>query len=313
MVSLVLFLSKEDLWYVIAFIAVIASTILIISIWKDAKFGTIANVKILIAVLLGFSASTYNGWYKNEVKTGLKQTASDADSILTEADMSNLPDPVRKYIRYTGFLGKPKVRNFKVEFTGQLRKNEQSAWMPFTSEQYNFMKTSTRLFFLKAIMKGLPVAGFHSFKNGDAFMDIRLLSLLKVQYQKGKEMGIAETVTFFNDMCFMAPATLIDKRIKWLKIEGNRVQTEFINNNITISAWLVFNDDGELINFISEDRYAAAENNTMQKLPWLTPARDYMDINGIKLATNAEAVYKYPDRDLCYGTFHLTNAEYNCS
>jgi hypothetical protein len=80
--------------------------------------------------------------------------------------------------------------------------------MPFTSEQYNFMDASTRLFFMKAVMKGLPLSGFHSFTNGDAFMDIRLLSLFKVQYQSGKEMGIAETVTFFNDMCCMAPASL---------------------------------------------------------------------------------------------------------
>ena len=50
-------------------------------------------------------------------------------------------------------------------------------------------------------MKKLPIAGFHSFKNGTAFMDIRLLSLFTVQYESGQDMGIAETVTFFNDMC----------------------------------------------------------------------------------------------------------------
>lgn len=60
-----------------------------------------------------------------------------------------------------------------------------------------FAKATTRLFFMKAVMKGLPVSGLHSFKNGVAFMDIRLLSLFKVQFQSGKEMGIAETVTFF--------------------------------------------------------------------------------------------------------------------
>jgi hypothetical protein len=30
----------------------------------------------------------------------------------------------------------------------------------------------------------------------------------------GDMMFKAETVTFFNDMCFLAPATLIDKRIE---------------------------------------------------------------------------------------------------
>lgn len=88
------------------------------------------------------------------------------------------------------------MNNFKIEFTGKIRKDEKSEWMPFTSEQYNFMENPTRLFFMKATMKGLPVAGYHCFKNGNAFMDIRLLSLFKVQYLAGTEMNLSETVTF---------------------------------------------------------------------------------------------------------------------
>ncbi|MDP4240677.1 MAG: hypothetical protein Q8904_14535 [Bacteroidota bacterium] len=161
-------------------------------------------------------------------------------------------------------------------------------------------------------MKHLPVAGFHRFVNGDAFMDIRLHSLFKVQYQSGKEMGIAETVTFFNDMCCMAPATLIDKRIKWLSVENNKVRASFTNNHITISGSLYFNNKGELTDIISEDRFATNENGKMEEIPWSTPLKNYKIINKRKLATYAEAIYNYPAGDLCYGTFSLTNIEYNC-
>jgi hypothetical protein len=311
-VSGLLYLGKTDWWYIITFLAVVFSTVLIISVWSDAKFGTLANLKILLLVVVGFATQRYYTWYKNEVRNGLIHSESLSDSLLTEEDIRDLPEPVRKYIQYTGSVGKPKIKNFKVEFTGRIRKNEKSAWMPFTSEQYNFPNASTRLFFMNAVMKGFPVAGFHSFKNGDAFMDIRLLSLLKVQFQSGKEMGIAETVTFFNDLCFMAPATLIDKRIKWIETDGNRVHAQFTSNKITISAWLEFNDAGELTGFVSEDRYAVNENRAMERLPWLTPASDYRNLNGIRLATYAEAIYKYPAGDLCYGTFVLKGVRYNC-
>ena len=173
------------------------------------------------------------------------------------------------------------------------------------------MGATTRLFFMKAVMKGLPVAGFHRFINGDAFMDIRLLSLFKVQYQSGKEMGIAETVTFFNDMCCMAPATLIDQRIKWLDSDDNSVNAEFSNNGITISARLYFNDKGELVNFVSDDRYAAGENNIMKRLRWSTPIKEYREVDGYKLPAYAEAIYSYPEGDLCYGTFNLRLITYN--
>ena len=142
-------------------------------------------------------------------------------------------------------------------------------------------------------------------------MDIRLLSLFKVQYMEGKEMNISETVTFFNDLCCMAPAALIDERIKWLETEGNKVKATFTDFGITVSAWLHFNEKGELVNFVSEDRYAASENGETIKLKWSTPLRDYKITNGYKLASYAEAIYTYPDGDFTYATFSLKDLRVN--
>jgi len=261
---------------------------------------------------VGFGMSSFHAMYRKDVKKQLTGITTSADALLTETDIAALPEPVKKYIRYTGSLGKPKVNNFKLTFNGKIRKDEQSPWMPFISEQYNFIDSSNRLFFMKAVMKGLPVAGYHCFKNGDAFMDIRLLSLFKVQYQDGVEMGISETVTFFNDMACMAPATLIDKRIKWLESDSSQAKAEFTSNGITIAATLYFNEKGELSNFISGDRYAAGKNNSMQKLPWSTPLYDYKEVDGYRLAGYAEAIYSYPEGELCYGTFNLKKVSYNC-
>ncbi len=308
--SAILVLLKEGYWATFSLAAVVISQIVIILSWQDAKFGTIANVIILIASLIGYGTWRYQNKYKNEVKTNLQQKAYFQNTLLSEMDIQHLPVQVKKYLRYTGCLGKPKINNFKIEFVGKIRKDEQSEWMPFTSEQYNFMAIPTRLFFMKAVMKRLPVAGYHVYKNGDAYMDIRLLSLFKVQYQDGDEMNKAETVTFFNDMCCMAPATLIDNRISWQEISENMVKATFTNNGITITAELFFNEVGELVNFKSNERYNAEAGKI---LPWATPLRDYKEVNGYKLAGYAETIYTYPDRDLCYGTFEISSIKYNCS
>lgn len=304
----ILFAFKNSNWWLFGIIALVISQVLIILFWHDAKFGTIPNVIILIASIIGYGTWSFYSKYQEEVNTGLQQKAYFQESELTETDIRQLPEPVKRYLRYTGSIGKPKVNCFKVEFTGKIRKNEQSEWMPFASEQYNFMETPTRLFFMKAKMKGLPVDGYHCFKDGVAFMDIRLFSLFKVQYMDGEEMSLSETVTFFNDMCCLAPPTLIDKRIKWLEVETNKVKASFTNNNITVFAWLYFNDKGQLVNFISDDRYSA---DAGKQLPWATPLSDYQEINGYKLFQNAEVIYSYPDRDLCYGTFKLITVKYN--
>jgi hypothetical protein len=298
-------------WWLFFILAILISQYQIFTYWKGAKMGTLINFVLVFTTISGYAAWHFHNTYKNEVEALLRKESKAIDPVLTEPDIEHLPNPVKKYLRVTGSMGKPRVKNFGVVFEGQIRKDEKSGWMPFHSVQYNFMDASARLFYMKATMWELPVTGFHSFRNGTAFMDIRLLSLFKVEYQSGQEMGLAETVTFFNDMCCMAPATLIDKRVKWLEVNGNTVKVEFVNNKISIVAWLYFSDNGELINFISDDRYALTAGS-MERLRWSTPIQDYVEIKGNRLAGYARVIYRYPAGDFCYGIFQLQDIEYNC-
>ncbi len=56
------------------------------------------------------------------------------------------------------------------------------------------------------------------------------------------EMNISETVTLFNDMCLLAPSTLIDKNIKWMVKDNYTVIADFTLSYNTISATLEFNE-----------------------------------------------------------------------
>lgn len=305
----VLLVLRNDYWWLFSAIAIIISQYLILANWSKARLGTIANFILLIVTVAGYGTWSYYKKYKVEAAGYLMQVPAEQE-LLTEADISHLPPVVQKYLHYTRSVNKPKIRNFKVLLTGRIRKNETSDWMPFSCEQYSFIAPSVRLFFMKATMKRLPVAGFHSFKNGNAFMDIRLLSLFRVQYEAGREMSISETVTFFNDMCCMAPATLIDKRVSWTDADSGKAKASFTNNGITIQAWLYFNDKGQLINFISDDRFAETDKG-LKRYRWFTPLKDYKEFNGYRLASYADVVYQFPEGELCYGNFRIENIGYN--
>jgi hypothetical protein len=47
-----MFVQKKDAWAVLAIIAALISQVLIILVWKDAKFGTIANLIVLFVAIL---------------------------------------------------------------------------------------------------------------------------------------------------------------------------------------------------------------------------------------------------------------------
>ncbi len=143
-------------------------------------------------------------------------------------------------------------------------------------------------------------------------MLIKLAGLITVVDGEGEKMDRAETVTVFNDMCILAPATLIDKRIQWIVIDSLTTIAIFTNEGIKISAMLYFNEEGQLINFVSNNRYYSPTGENFEKVVWSTPVSDYRVANGYNLAMYGEAVWKFEDEDFCYAKFKIKEIEYNC-
>lgn len=291
----------------VAIIAVVLSQILIIGSWKDAKFGSIANLIVLLVAIAAWATRHFESQFRNDVNSHLQQAKATPGDLLTEADIKSLPQPVQKYLKYSGVINKPRVKNMRIVFEGEMRSKGKD-WFPFQSVQYNFFDDPTRLFFMKARMFGMVVPGYHDYQDKTARMNVKLFGLFPVMHAKGPEMNKAETVTVFNDMCLMAPATLIDERIQWEPIDNTSARAHFTNGVNKISAILYFNEKGELVNFISDDRYVIDE---MKQYRFSTPVKEYKVLNGMNVMGYGEAVWHYPDGEFVYGKFNLKSIEYN--
>lgn len=305
-ITTVLFLLKKDAWPVVAIFAAVLSQILILTVWKDARWGTVANVLLLLMAVAGWAGARFENSFRSDVKAHL-QNADHQSNLLTEDDLQPLPLPVQKYLRYAGVVGTPKVKNMRIVFEGRMREKGKD-WFPFRSVQYNFFDDPARLFFIKARMFGMPVPGYHRYQHANATMDIRLFGLFSVVKEQGPVMNKAETVTLFNDMCLMAPATLIDRRIQWTPVDRLSANAVFTNGSNTISATLYFNEAGQLINFTSSDRTALPDR---KQYPFSTPVKDYQTINGHPVPMYGAAVWDYPDGQFVYGEFYLKEIAYN--
>jgi hypothetical protein len=250
--------------------------------------------------------------YIREVKAALSRIKDQQSAIITEEDLRPLPVMIQKYLRYVGVTGKEKLVNMRIEMEGRIRSRPEDKWMVFNSVQYNFFDHPSRIFYIKASKMGIPAVGLHLYKDETAIMVIKLAGLFKVVDARGPEMDQGETVTVFNDMCCMAPATLIDRNIKWEIIDPYTVKAIFTNGHITVSATLFFNENGELLNFISNDRFETADGKVYKNYPWSTPIKDYREMNGLMLPSFASTIYQRPEGDFCYGEFAIKEIEYNC-
>ena len=309
LVAAIQLISNHDLWWITALAAVILSEVLIILFWQDAKFGTIANTIILLAVIAGYGFWSFENIFKSDLAISLETSSKIEKNLLTEKDIVHLPLPVQKYLRYAGVINKEKVNNVRIVFDVEMREKGKD-WFKATSVQYNFYDEPTRLFFMKAKMFGMTVPGYHRYVEANATMDIRLFGLFPIVKQSGDVMNKTETVTLFNDMCLMVPATLIDKRIQWEPINSLTTKAVFTNSGISISAILYFNEAGQLINFTSDDRTAISD---MKQYRFSTPVAGYENLNGINVMSGGEAIWHYPDGEFVYGKFKLKSIQYNIS
>lgn len=304
---LLCYLLRADAWVGLLLAAIVVSQALIVIFWKEARFGTIANLLLLVPLVMGFASLQFKNSYKADVRQNLEHNNPLADEAVTEADLAPLPAPVQRYLRFAGVVNKPRVKNMFLVFEGEMRSRQRN-WFSFRSEQYNFMEAPARFFFMEGILMGFPVPGYHRYADAKATMEIRAGGLKQLVFESGAVMNKTETVTLFNDLCLFAPAALLDKRISWEAIDSSSVRARFTNQGITIRAVLYFNAEGALIDFISNDRtdISSGKNYTFS-----TPVQDYQLINGHRVPAYGEAVWHYPEGVFTYGRFRLKEVKYN--
>jgi uncharacterized membrane protein YphA (DoxX/SURF4 family) len=306
-------------WWAVAAAAAVVSQAVIVTSWTDAKAGTAANVLLAIAALYGLRAygpTSFRARFRrlaDESVGAALSAAGPAGRLVTDDDLEHLPAPVAGYVRATGAVGRPHVVGFRADISGRIRSGPDQPWMRWTGAQVNtFGPEPSRVFFMDATMKGIPADVLHVYVGPTATMRVSVASLVRIVDAHGPEMDQAETVTLLNDMCVLAPAALVDAPIDWTPIDDHHARATFTNAGHTISAVLTFDDDDELVDFVSDDRYASSpDGRTFSLRRWSTPIGDYRAFDGRRAGAFGRGCW-HPDGEpsFDYLEFHLDRIDY---
>ncbi|MBK8793208.1 MAG: hypothetical protein IPN59_08625 [Holophaga sp.] len=300
-------------WWLPGLLAVVLSQGLIFTVWRDARFGTFANVMILTGVSLGFLMQgplSLRAEYDREQAAVLTQMPTPRP--ITQADLDRLPGSVRHYLQMSALKPAVATANFQARFKGRIRSGPQAPWMPFTAQQTEAFHTPVRLFYMDATMRGFPVQVLHVYRGTTATMRVKALGLVTLVDAKGPALDRAETVTLFNDMCVLAPGSLTDPRIRWQALDDRHTRATFTNGGQTITADLFFNEQGELVDFHSDDRTkASSDGKTFDPAGWTTPLRAYRSFGPWRLSSRAEVKWHPKEGAFTYGEFELQEITHN--
>lgn len=309
-----LFAAGSRSYWMVGAVALVVSQAVIVSAWRNAWAGTIVTVILMLVVAHGWLTEgprSFHAQYLRDVRAGLARTV--ATPVITEADLAPLPDPVQRYLRLTHAVGQARVQNYRLRFHGRIRRAPDARWMPFEAEQQSFADQPTRLFLMRARMFGIPLEAFHRAIGGRASMQVTIAGAFPIEDARGADMDRAETVTLFNDMCLLAPGTLVGPGIAWEAVDATTARARFTHGGQAIAATLLFDSAGQLINFVSDDRARTDLDGTLTPRRFSTPVRDYRDFGPVRIMSFGEARWLLPGGEFTYGEFNLVEIAYNVS
>lgn len=255
--------------------------------------------------------SSLKGQFETLRKRALARVQGTSD-LLTLDDLGFLPAPVRRYVIATGFVGRPRVQSFELQFRGRIRGAAEDGWMPFEARQVSMTEVATRLFWMRARKLGMPIQVLHRMWAGQASMHVRALSVLPVADTSGVEMDRSEAVTHLNDLCILCPGSLVQRQISWEPLNSQSARVYYTGGRVPVAATLYFDQDGMLRNFVSDDRMRALPSGKgFESLRFSTPIRAYARYGVHHLASHGEARWHMPGGPFCYGEFELVGIEYD--
>jgi hypothetical protein len=222
---------------------------------------------------------------------------------------SSVPAIVRRYVETAG--RGTTVHSFRVVFHGRIRSGPEAPWLSFSGEQVSFLNSPARYFWMRGFQMGVPFEAYHVYEDGKATMRVTAAKWFKVIEAGGEKMDQSETVTVFNDMCLFAPTALLSAGIEWREVEPSLVKAVYSNAGHKVSADLYFNDAGELVNFVSLDRYQSTDGKTFSLKKWSTPLKNYRDFGDQRLASRGEARWGDGEESFSYIELSIDEVQTN--
>ena len=269
-----------------------------------------AAVQIIVIALL-MAYRRFNRDIRQDVESLFAGQSPEKEIIVTEQMLAGLPDPVRRYLTYTGVVGKPLVRTVRLKQKGVIRMGFEDPGRELEAKQY-YSATEERPGFVwdaTVRMGPLPVVrGRDMYADGKGYMLIKLGALVPVVDGRGEEMDQGAMVRYLSEMIWF-PSAFLRENVSFEAIDDHSAKVTLADAGKTASGTMYFDDEGRFTDFVTR-RYRAV-GDTFELATWSTPVTEYGVLAGLNLPVRGKAVWKLPEGDLPYIDVTITEVEYN--
>ena len=214
--------------------------------------------------------------------------------MVTEDMLSGLPEPVQRYLQYTGIVGKPLARTVFLRQQGRVRLAGQR-WIPLQAQEWFSVRPPGFVWDATMRVAGIPVGRARDmYQSGHGRMLIKAASLVTVANIEGEEMDQGSMMRYLSEVMWF-PSAFLEDNVSFQAIDAASARVTLADQGRTATATLFFDSAGRLTNFVAR-RYAIA-GSSRELRTWSVPVAGYGEFEGLRVPVRVKAVWKLAEGD----------------
>jgi len=306
--SFIIFLLQNDWWWTVGAISLLLSQSLIILYWYDAKYGTLVNVIILLAVLISYHHQRFNARIRSETETLLASQINTSNTTVSPKSLEHLPANVQKWLIKSGIIGTEKAHTVHLKQKGMMRQKPEGKWSPMEAEQC--ITTDLPGFIWNGTMGGsfMRINGRDKYVNGKGNMLIKIMSTIPINNSSGEEIDQGAMMRFLAEIVW-SPSAALNDYIQWTYINDTTANATMTNGKRTVSGFFYFDYEGDIVGFEGK-RYGNFEGHFSLET-WFIRILEHREFNGIRIGSKCEVTWKLKQGDFTWLQLEVTDISYN--
>ncbi len=229
----------------------------------------------------------------------------------THAELEGLPPPVARYLALAIPRGHPRIRDARIEWSGEFQSAPGGGWTPFTATQRFVAEPPAFVWDAKIrMLPGLAVRIRDRYASGQASMFGAVGGLVPVVDQGGTpEIAASALVRWLGEAVWFPTALLPSEGMRWEAVDARTARATVVDGTVRVSADFHFAPTGEIVGM------TALRYRDVDVAGVLTPFegsyRRWERMNGMLIPREAEVAWVLPEGRYPYWRGRVERAVYD--
>lgn len=231
------------------------------------------------------------------------------EEVVTEDMLDALPEPVQRYMHWTGVVGKPWIHTALIRQEGVFRLAADKPWMPMRAEQAFTVDPPGFRWRARFKMFGLPLFSANdSYREGQGHMFGKAAGLFTLFDDSSEKLTQGTLMRYLSELIWL-PIAYLGDNVTWTAVDERSADVALTDHGRTASGRMFFDELGRPVTF--ETMRYREDKGEYTFLPWHTLSTEWGQRGGLNIPVRGEVYWLMPEGKLTYGDFAVAAVEYN--